>query len=1004
MGSDISRYTFDPNKHYSGVRQQQGRVNLDADWNEQVDIAAHRVERETFDVIGQSGAPRDNAGFQIQPMPAPSLTWSPNTFFAQWTEIVDSNGSVEIAITAGISGTTAPHWPTAIGAPALSDGSSGLTWQLVGSDLTISPGRIYVEGLLCELEATPVPIENFTGDGTGAPGTQVQVSPTVVGSLELKVGQWVEISAQGSSAPAPLLVQITAVNAAAGSLTFATAVSAFGSPNTNPQLVRQVTYMTQPDYPSPPPPSGTTSIVYLDVWERTITTLEDPQILEVALGGPDTTTRTKTVWQVKLVDVSSVTGVNCSTSDSAIPPWEQVIQPSAAQLTTGVVQSASSGPCCLTSNTGYTGMENQSYRVEIHQAGAPMPSGTVPPITSLPSGTATFKWSRDNGSVSTAVTGITSVTNTLGNPASQLTVQSLGRDQVLGFAPGNWVEITDDWQELNGQPGELHQIDSISVSNQTITLNSPVSSASFPTSSLPATSGQTDPTRHTRLTRWDQTGQVYESDGKTVWVDLGATGSTGDIPVPPPGTTLILENGITVAFGLNPANGPIYTGDFWTFAARTANGSVEPLVQAYPRGVEHHYSRLGVIKFGTGLWTIQDCRQLFPPLTAPAIHVTATNWANDDLFADLFTSGLVVTFDSPVSQGSFPLPSGAGSFAYSTFIVTLEGPVSTTNPAAYSNFVLAGSLSVAPLFNNVVTWKPGISSSFLSQFSSLATQVRVRVTLKGGGIWSLAGDQYLDGQTFGQPSVRADGVTPCIFLPLPSGNYARSSDFESWFWLLTTELAVSSLTLSPTSVAVGGSSTGTITLNGTAPAGGVNITLSNSSPSVATVQATVLVPAGSTSATFTVTGTALGTATITATGTSASATLTVAALAPASLTLSPTSVVGGNPSTGTVTLNGPAPATGASVGLSSSNPNFASVQTSVLVPSGSTSATFTINTTAFSVAIIDAKPIEILITASYPLEEGVSITANLSVSGRFLIGHGGIEIGGETGGKTIKEQ
>src|SRR5207245_4499662 len=64
-----------------------------------------------------------------------------------------------------------------------------------------------------------------------------------------------------------------------------------------------------------------------------------------------------------------------------------------------------------------------------------------------------------------------------------------------------------------------------------------------------------------------------------------------------------------------------------------------------------------------------------------------------------------------------------------------------------------------------------------------------------------------------------------------------------------------------------------------------------------------------------------------------------------SLTLSPTSVVGGvQSSTGTVTLNGPAPAGGAQVLLSSSNTGVATVPSSVTVPAGATSATFTVST------------------------------------------------------------
>jgi hypothetical protein len=97
MAGDFSRSTFTPQKHYSGVLMQQGRVQLDADWNEQLAIQHHRTETEATDVIGTCGVPKTNDGFKV--------------------------------------GMT-PH----------------------GTDLMIAPGRIYVDGLLCELEATPVPI------------------------------------------------------------------------------------------------------------------------------------------------------------------------------------------------------------------------------------------------------------------------------------------------------------------------------------------------------------------------------------------------------------------------------------------------------------------------------------------------------------------------------------------------------------------------------------------------------------------------------------------------------------------------------------------------------------------------------------------------------------------------------------------------------------------------------------------------------------------------------
>lgn len=64
MPGDYSRNTFDPRRHYSGVLMQQGRVQLDADWNEQQAIAAHRAQAAAADVIGTTGTPKGN-GFKI---------------------------------------------------------------------------------------------------------------------------------------------------------------------------------------------------------------------------------------------------------------------------------------------------------------------------------------------------------------------------------------------------------------------------------------------------------------------------------------------------------------------------------------------------------------------------------------------------------------------------------------------------------------------------------------------------------------------------------------------------------------------------------------------------------------------------------------------------------------------------------------------------------------------------------------------------------------------------
>ena len=43
MSGDYSRKTYDPHDNFTGVRMQQGRVQLDADWNEQAAIMLHAV-------------------------------------------------------------------------------------------------------------------------------------------------------------------------------------------------------------------------------------------------------------------------------------------------------------------------------------------------------------------------------------------------------------------------------------------------------------------------------------------------------------------------------------------------------------------------------------------------------------------------------------------------------------------------------------------------------------------------------------------------------------------------------------------------------------------------------------------------------------------------------------------------------------------------------------------------------------------------------------------------
>ena len=159
--------------------------------------------------------------------------------------------------------------------------------------------------------------------------------------------------------------------------------------------------------------------------------------------------------------------------------------------------------------------------------------------------------------------------------------------------------------------------------------------------------------------------------------------------------------------------------------------------------------------------------------------------------------------------------------------------------------------------------------------------------------------------------------------------------------------ALSSITVSPTSVIGGNSSTGTVTLTGAAGSN-VAVTLSSNNAS-ATVPPSVIVPQGATTASFSIGTTPVASSTVASisavfNGMTKTVTLTITRPTLSSLKLNPSKVVGGNPSTGTVTLSGGAPPTGMTVQLSSNRTTVATVPSSVTVAAGATGATFPVTT------------------------------------------------------------
>ncbi|MBN1569756.1 MAG: right-handed parallel beta-helix repeat-containing protein [Acidobacteria bacterium] len=503
MKGDFTRQTFNRKKHYSEVLFQQGRIQLDADLNEQQDILRDSMRTEAHDVIGWAGYPKYGGGFEIS--------------------VTDQ-----------------------------------------GEDLTVSPGRYYVDGILCVAETSPITIRSIN--------TRLLTVDRLPAKL-LEKENWFEIRTDEGLVWRRRAEKLEEGKSAIYLDRDLKRTDLSKIPETSRLILRLLpSYLHQPDLPVVPQPSDLQNgvyLVYLDVWERLITPIDDPDIREKGLGGPDTAARAKVIWQVKLEKAAD--NAACSQFGQNWEPAEAVTD-GKLNVRTAPVPDAKD-PCILPGQSGYRGVENQLYRVEIHQGGKIGTDGV------------TFKWSRDNGSV---VTGIDDITGAI------LTVSGLGPDEVHGFSNGQWCEIVDDAIELNQNCGPFAKIASADHTTNTVELTQ-------------APAFAFDKTRHCKLRRWDCDGLCKAE-------------------VPPTNDGWIaLENGLEIKFS---AGKTFRTGEYWLIPARTAvgseNGSLEwpqeadkSTIPQPPHGIQHHYAPLALVTVESGRFQVplvSDCRNIFPPL------------------------------------------------------------------------------------------------------------------------------------------------------------------------------------------------------------------------------------------------------------------------------------------------------------------------------------------------------------------------------------------------------
>jgi hypothetical protein len=431
---NISRFPRSPHKGYRQVLLQQGRVLLDADFNEQGNLAAYALRRLTHDLLGRHAGPAHELGFAIDRTP---------------------------------------------------------------EGFTIARGRYYVEGLLAVNEP---------------PATDPYAGPLPYGDQE----GMDEDELEGTK----------------------------------------------------------TYFFYLDVWERSVSWLEDDTIREVALGGPDTTFRRQVVWRVRAIP--RPLAANQFNNEEKASEWlsEKIERHPVGSPATGdrlplmrafvdPADDPDETPCVADPLGGYRGLENQLYRVQIHDVAG---------------GQRTFKWSRENGSVMAGWTG---------HVANTLVVEGV-RDTASGFAAGQWVEIVDRLAELRGEPGVMLRL--TKVEHDHLTYDPASASAALP---------EIEKLVSPIVRRWDHTErQDQPLAGGAIVLDEDKD--------------YHLERGIKVRFPQQEAGVTgarrYAVGDWWGFAARVATADIDwpSTVQVVggqsqkvyldlpPDGDEHVYAPLAV--------------------------------------------------------------------------------------------------------------------------------------------------------------------------------------------------------------------------------------------------------------------------------------------------------------------------------------------------------------------------------------------------------------------------
>jgi Family of unknown function (DUF6519) len=332
-------------------------------------------------------------------------------------------------------------------------------------------------------------------------------------------------------------------------------------------------------------------IVELLVWEQTIGPIQDPTLAEPALGpgAPDTTLRSQVRWKPRLS--KHMPGADAITGTETVEDiLDAFVSHNDSPRVLPVLQARASGPPgaaedpgTLPAGSAYRGVENQLYRVEIHSPG--------------PGGSATFKWSRDNGSVELALESLKACD---GGDRLKGKLSGPAREARGELQTGDWVELVDDDWSPQGHPGGLLRVLSFDHLTREVELGGEVTDIQF------------EPRLHPFLRRWDQRPRALAPDNAILVTEVDEAGLDGG--------WLDLEDGVQVRFPR--VDGRYERGDYWTVPGRVATGGVlwprteEGPVASPPHGPDRYRAPLALVR-SVSPHDITDLRVRFTHLAWP---------------------------------------------------------------------------------------------------------------------------------------------------------------------------------------------------------------------------------------------------------------------------------------------------------------------------------------------------------------------------------------------------